>query len=214
MKKIKGFWIENKIFVIAAGFALIIILLIYLYPPSGIYLVVFGVFLGWLLSFFTDIVKEKIKKRNLRKSLLNELNFNKGLVSYTFLYFPKLLFKEPKLTMSENDKKLFNIVLMLALKKEGGWGFATSVYEKVTSEGILMDLTPVLCGEIMDIYRTISLLQRLGIPKDGDNAGWSSVKEKLLKLENSLNLVINNFYASKEDWTKIVKQELQKIKNK
>ncbi len=166
-----------------------------------------GVVVGWVLNFLTDLIKAKIKKDKLLKSLFIELQFNEGVVSYRYLYFADL-FKYPvSSTFSKEEKKILKYLpLKLALMKELGWGFKTSAYNKAELEGVLVDLPT--CGEIMEIYRTIFLLQNYGIPED--EVGWLEVREKLEELKKSLKLVIENFYKDKEEWVKIVRQELKK----
>ena len=116
-----------------------------------------GVIIGWLLNFLTDLIKEKIKKGKILKSLLSELQFNQGTVSYRYLYFADLFKDTVPNTFSKEDKDiLLNLPIKLALMKELGWGFKVSAYNKAELEGALIDLPTY--GEIMDIYRTISLL--------------------------------------------------------
>lgn len=168
---------------------------------------IIGVIIGWVLNFFTDLVKAKLKKDKLLKSLFVELQFNEGIVSYRYLYFADLFRDSVPSTFSKEEKEVFiNLPLKLALMKELGWGFKTSAYNKAESESVLVNLPTY--GEIIEIYRTISLLQNYGVPKD--KVGWVGVREKLEYLKKSLKLVIENFYKSKEKWIEIIRRELQK----
>jgi len=166
-----------------------------------------GVIIGWLLNFLTDLIKEKIKKGKILKSLLSELQFNQGTVSYRYLYFADLFKDTVPNTFSKEDKDiLLNLPIKLALMKELGWGFKVSAYNKAELEGALIDLPTY--GEIMDIYRTISLLQNYGVPKD--KVGWIGVREKLEGLQKSLKLVSENFYKNKREWITVIREELKK----
>lgn len=164
---------------------------------------ILSVIIGWVLS----LIRARVKKNKLLKSLFIELQFNKGIISYRYLYFTDLFKDSVSSTFSKEEKEILkDLPLKLALMKELGWGFKTSAYNKAELEGVLVDLPS--CGEIMEIYRTIFLLQNYGIPKD--KVGWLGVREKLEQLRKSLKLVIENFYKDKKEWVKIVQQELRK----
>ena len=178
--------------------------------PVEIYPVIIGligVIIGWLLNFFTDLVKEKFKRDKILKSVLNELQFNQGILSYRYLYFTDL-FKDsiPPSFSKEGKEIILDSTVKLALMKELGWGFKTSAYNKAELEGFLIDLPSY--GEIMEIYRIIYLLQDYGVPKD--KTGWIGVRGKLEELKKSLKLVTENFYKNKEEWIKVIRQELKK----
>jgi len=172
---------------------------------------IIGVIIGWLLNFLTEFIKTKIKKHKLLKALFIELQFNEGIVSYKYLYFADLFKDSIPATFSEEKREiLITLPLKLALMKELGWGFKTSAYHKAELEGVLLELPTY--GEIMEIYRTIFLLQDYGIPKD--KTGWRGVRKKLEYLKKSLKLVIENFYKSKDEWIKVIQQQLHKDNKK
>lgn len=166
-----------------------------------------GVILGFILTLIYDVIKEKFKKKKVLKSLHLELQFNQGVVSWGYLYFKKLL-KVPEKFNKKDKETLERIFIEFGLKKELGWGFKTSAYHVAESEGALIDLP--CCGEIFNIYRIIDTLKAYGIPKKEDKVGWRSVNERLQQLEKSLNLVIDHFYDSKEEWIKLIRKETRK----
>ena len=168
-----------------------------------------GILIGWALSFFTDLVRERMKKNKLIKSLFVELQLNEGVVSCRYLYFVNRFKSSVPPIFSEKEKNIFlNPLLKLTLREELGWGFKTSAYDKAESEGMLFELPTY--GEIVEIYRVIFLLQKYGIPRD--KIGWTKAREKLEYLEKSLKLVIENFHKNQEEWIKVTQRELQKKK--
>jgi hypothetical protein len=197
----KEFFRENKISIAIVIASLIIGASIYLSklaPVVGIA----GVIVGWLLNSLTNLVKERSKRNKLLKLLLAEIRFNQGAVSYGYLYFADS-FRELIPSVFKKDKEtILNATIQVAFKKELGWGFKTSSYDKAESEGILRDLPSY--GEIMGIYRTVFSLQQYGIPQD--KVGWTAVRRKLEELKKSLDLVIENFYEDKEGWIRSVKK--------
>jgi hypothetical protein len=97
------------------------------------------------------------------------------MVSYGYLYFADLFRESIPPVLKKDKENILNVTIQIAFRKELGWGFKRSAYDKAESEGVLGDLPSY--GEIMEIYRTVFNLQQYGVPKD--KAEWTAIRNKL-----------------------------------
>lgn len=175
-----------------------------------------GVLLGWLLSLSKDFFKSKIDKKRTLESLLSELTFNQGLISYGYLDFDKGKgeFLRKHGLNKKADEFLSNMGLKFSINRELGLGFKTSAYRSIESRISSIGLPLALAVEIDDIYRKIFLLEKMEIPQNiiELNPTKLNAARKLLKgLEEQLTFVIDNFNKNRKEYIEARKIHLKKI---